>query len=162
MEATEEKVTPQVRQSLERWKDKEGNLIMVLHAIQEHYGYIPWNIAKYLAGELSVPLARIFEVITFYNYFNLEPPAEYTFSVCTGTACHLKGAPLILSEIRKELKIKSDTAYSDDRKYKIEEVRCIGCCGLAPAVTINGEVHGRIKAEEVSTKVNELTPTGQQ
>ena len=157
MEATEEKVTDQVRQSLERWKDKEGNLIMVLHAIQEHYGYIPWNIAKYLASELAVPLARIYEVITFYNYFNLEPPAEYTFAVCTGTACHLKGAPLILTELRKELNIRMDTAYSEDRKYKLEEVRCIGCCGLAPAININGEVHGRIKTEEISTRVNDLT-----
>ena len=162
MEATEEKVTEQVRKSLKRWKDKEGNLIMVLHAIQEHYGYIPWNIAKYLATELSVPLARIYEVITFYNYFNLEPPARFTFSVCTGTACHLKGAPQILSELRKELKIVTGTAYSEDRNFKLEEVRCIGCYGLAPAITINGEVHGRIKTEDIPARVQELDLSSKQ
>ncbi len=157
MEPLEERVTEEVNQNINKWKDKEGNLIMVLHMIQEHYGYIPWNISKYLASELSVPLARIYEVITFYNYFNLEPPAEFTFAVCTGTACHLKGAPQILSELRKTLAIKAGGAYSEDRKYKVEEVRCIGCCGLAPAITVNGEVHGRIKAEKISSQVNDFT-----
>jgi NADH-quinone oxidoreductase subunit E len=156
MEPIEEKITEEVNQSISRWKHKEGNLIMVLHAVQGHYGYIPWNISKHLAVELSVPLARIYEVITFYNYFNLEPPADYTFSVCTGTACHLKGAPSIISELRKVLKIQPKSVYSVDRTYKLEEVRCIGCCGLAPAITVNGEVQGRIKPENLSAKVDDI------
>ncbi len=157
MEPIEEKVTGEVKKSVSRWKNKEGNLIMILHAVQEHYGYMPWNIAKFLASEMAVPMARIYEVISFYNYFNLEPPAEYTFSVCTGTACHLKGAPALITELKRVLKIQPRSAYSEDRLYKLEEVRCIGCCGLAPAITVNGEVQGRIKPEIVESKVEDLT-----
>lgn len=157
MEPLEERVTDEINRDIRQWKDKEGNLIMILHMVQEHYGYIPWNISKYLSSELSVPLARIFEVITFYNYFNLEPPATYTFSVCTGTACHLKGAPQIISELRRSLKIQTGSSYSEDREYKVEEVRCIGCCGLAPAITVNGEVKGRIKPEMVEGILEDIS-----
>jgi len=147
MESTKEEITDKLKEILETWKPVEGNLLMVLHDVQEHYGYVPWNISKFLASELSVPLARIYEVITFYNYFNLEPPADYKISVCTGTACHLKGAPSIYQKLKSQLKIAPSKQYTDDRKFKVEEVRCVGCCGLAPAIVVNEHVHGRLKPE---------------
>ena len=123
---------------------------MILHSIQNQYGYVPRNISMYLSKELNVPLARFYEVLTFYHYFKLEPPAKYTVKVCTGTACYLKGAPKIVAEFKKLLKIGATEQYDAEKKFKIEEVRCIGCCGLAPVISVNEEVFGRVKPEEVA------------
>jgi NADH-quinone oxidoreductase subunit E len=157
MEKLHEEITDEVRAILTKWKPKEGNLIMILHGVQQHYGYVPWNISKFLASELSVPLARIFEVVTFYNFFNLEAPADFKISVCTGTACHIKGAPALLQGLKKQLKINPRAQYSEDRKYKVEEVRCVGCCGLAPAIVVNEEVFGRLKPEDIEPILERLT-----
>lgn len=157
METLHEEITDEIKVILEKWKPKEGNLIMILHGVQQHYGYVPWNISKFLASELSVPLARIFEVITFYNFFNLEAPAEYKISVCTGTACHLKGAPVLLQSLKRQLGIAPNHQYTDDRKYKVEEVRCVGCCGLSPAIVVNEEVHGRLKEENIEAALKRIT-----
>jgi NADH:ubiquinone oxidoreductase subunit E len=158
METLHEEVSDELRTILDKWKPKEGNLIMILHGVQQHYGYIPWNISNFLANELSVPLARIFEVITFYNFFNLEAPADYKISVCTGTACHIKGAPKLIARTEKDSSAISPKAqYSDDRKYKVEEVRCVGCCGLAPAIVVNEEVHGRLKEENIEAALKRIT-----
>jgi NADH-quinone oxidoreductase subunit E len=110
----------------------------------------------YLANELNVPLARIYEVLTFYNYFKLEPPADNTIQICTGTACYLKGAGKIVEEFKKVLGIKSNESYTEDRKFKIEEVRCIGCCGLAPVVSINDDIAGRLTPAQVAEMVQKL------
>jgi len=134
---------------IKRWENEEGTLIMIFHAIQDYYGYVPRDVAMKVSSRLNIPLAQIYEVITFYHYFNLEPPAEYTFAVWTGTACYLKGAPAIIEELKKRLKIKPDEFYSEDKKFKITEVRCLGCCGLAPVMTVNGEVFGKVKPEEI-------------
>ncbi len=157
METLHEEVTDEIRAILDKWKPKEGNLIMILHGVQQQYGYVPWNISKFLASELSVPLARIFEVITFYNFFNLEAPADYKISVCTGTACHIKGAPRILKGLKRQLAIGQNNEYSEDRKYKVEEVRCVGCCGLAPAIVVNEEVFGRLKEEDLEPTLTRIT-----
>jgi NADH-quinone oxidoreductase subunit E len=156
METLHEEVTDELRAILEKWEPKEGNLIMILHGVQQQYGYVPWNISKFLASELSVPLARIFEVITFYNFFNLEAPAEYKISVCTGTACHIKGAPALLQGLKRQLGITPNNQYTEDRKYKVEEVRCVGCCGLAPAIVINEEVFGRLKEEDIEPTLKRI------
>jgi NADH-quinone oxidoreductase subunit E len=151
-----EQITPEIQEKLEHWKDKAGNTIMILHAIQNQYGYVPRNISMYLANELNVPLARIYEVLTFYNYFKLEPPADNTIQICTGTACYLKGAGKIVEEFKKVLGIKTNESYSEDRKFKIEEVRCIGCCGLAPVVSINEDIAGRLTPAQVAEMVQKL------
>jgi NADH-quinone oxidoreductase subunit E len=156
METLHEEITDEVRAILTKWKPKEGNLIMILHGVQQHYGYVPWNISKFLASELSVPLARIFEVVTFYNFFNLEAPADFKISVCTGTACHIKGAPALLQGLKKQLKISPKGQYTEDRKYKVEEVRCVGCCGLAPAIVVNEEVFGRLKPEDIEPTLERI------
>ena len=94
-------------------------------------------------------MARIYEILTFYNYFTLEPPAKNNIAVCMGTACYLKGGGQIVEAIKKKLNLKGDQKYSADRRYKLEEVRCIGCCGLAPVITFNEEVSGRVVVEDV-------------
>jgi NADH-quinone oxidoreductase subunit E len=151
-----EQITLDVQEHIEKWKNKAGNTIMILHAIQNQYGYVPRNISMYLANELNIPLARIYEVLTFFHYFKLEPPADNTIQICTGTACYLKGAGKIVDEFKKVLQIKSNEAYSEDRKFKIEEVRCIGCCGLAPVININEEIAGRLTPEKIAEMVEKL------
>jgi NADH:ubiquinone oxidoreductase subunit E len=151
-----EEITLEIQEKVEQWKDKAGNTIMILHAIQNQYGYVPRNISMYLANELNVPLARIYEVLTFYNYFKLEPPADNTIQICTGTACYLKGAGKIVEEFRKLLGIKTNESYSDDRKFKIEEVQCIGCCGLAPVASINEDIVGRLTPLQIAEMVQKL------
>lgn len=132
-----------------RWRDKKGSLIMALHDVQSKYGYVPRNVARNLAHHLGVPLARIYEVITFYNYFKLNPPGKHQISVCLGTACYLKGSPDILAETESLLGIKAGQTTSDGL-FQLEIVRCLGCCGLAPVQTVDGQVYAKMTRKHVS------------
>lgn len=143
-----EKLTPEIQDILHKWKDKKGNLIMILHEIQNHYGYVPRELSLEISRILDVPLARIYEVITFYNYFKLGKPGKYRISVCMGTACYLKGASQILEEIKNILHI-GEGQVSEDGLFQLDVVRCLGCCGLAPVMMINGKVYGKVKKSEV-------------
>lgn len=152
---TEEPISDGIKKLVEEWENIEGNLIMIFHGIQKHYGYVPRNVAKYVSEAIDVPLTRIYEILTFYNYFTMEPPAENHISVCMGTACYLNGAKDLIDEVKSKLSLKGEQQYSEDRKYKLEEVRCIGCCGLSPVITFNGEVKGRVKPEEISKLIDD-------
>lgn len=132
----------------EKWRGKKGSLIMVLHEIQNEFGYVPREVSLQLSHLLDVPLARIYEVITFYNYFKLDPPGKYTVAVCLGTACYLKGAPEIVDEIQSLLNIKEGETTTDGL-FHLDVVRCLGCCGLAPVMKINGQIYGKVKRGEV-------------
>jgi len=105
-------------------------------------------VAMELSRIIDVPLARIYEVITFYNYFKLQPPGKFNIAVCMGTACYLKGAPDILDEISERLNITIGQTTADGL-FHLDAVRCLGCCGLAPVMTINGEIHGKVKKDQV-------------
>jgi NADH-quinone oxidoreductase subunit E len=144
---TEEQITA-LQELADKWRTKQGNLIMILHEIQNRYGYIPRPLAMNLSNVIDVPLARIYEVITFYNYFKLEPPGKFNIAVCMGTACYLKGAPDIINEIRERLDIDIGQTTTDGM-FHLDSVRCLGCCGLAPVMTINGEIHGKVKKDQV-------------
>lgn len=135
-----------------KWKDKRGSLIMALHDLQDRAGYVPRDQALELGKALGVPLARIYEVITFYNYFKLKSPGRHIISVCTGTACHLKGAGKLMDTYTAELGIKPG-ATTGDGMFHLQGVRCLGCCGLAPVVTINGRVFGKLKPEDVPATI---------
>lgn len=132
-----------------KWKGKNGNLIMVLHEIQNTYGYVPRKVSFELSRLLDVPLARIYEVITFYNYFKLDPPGKHLISICMGTACYLKGTPKILDEIRNLLHIQEGQTTKDGL-FHLQIVRCLGCCGLAPVMMIDEKIYGKVKKEEVA------------
>ena len=152
---TEEPISDGIKKLVEEWENIEGNLIMIFHGIQKHYGYVPRNVAKYVSEAIDVPLTRIYEILTFYNYFTMEPPAENHISVCMGPACYLNGAKELIDEVKSKLNLKGNEQYSEDRKYKLEEVRCIGCCGLSPVITFNGEVRGRVKPEDISKLIDD-------
>ena len=128
-----------------RWKKRRGSLIMALHDLQGRFGYVPRDAAMSLGRELGVPLARIYEVITFYNYFRLKSPGKYVVSVCMGTACYLKGGPRLIDQVSQELGIKPGETTADG-DFHLDMVRCLGCCGLAPVATINGELFAKVDA----------------
>ena len=131
----------------QKWKKKRGSLIMALHDLQGRLGYVPRESAMKLGREMGVPLARIYEVVTFYNYFKLTAPGKYIISVCTGTACHIKGSKELLTGLEKELGIKEGQS-TPDKEYHLQAVRCVGCCGLAPLAAVNGKVYGKLKTDE--------------
>ena len=126
-----------------RWKNKRGSLIMALHGLQDRYGYVPREAAMSLGEQMDVPLARIYEVLTFYNYFRLESPGDKVVSVCMGTACYLKGAPDLLDRASEELGIKPGETTANG-EYHLQVVRCVGCCGLAPVVTVNEDLMAKV------------------
>lgn len=128
---------------VEEWKDKPGNLIMILHRMQQIYGYIPRAEALELARVLDVPLAKIYGVITFYHYFKLNKPGKNKIQVCMGTACYLKGGQDLIQELENLLGIGVNQTTAD-REFSMEAVRCVGCCGLAPVVVVNEEVYGKV------------------
>ena len=138
----------EIKQLIQKWKGKEGNLIMILHEVQNHHGFIPRGLSLELSKELNMPLARIYEVITFYNYFKLVPPAKHHISVCMGTACYLKGAQEILKEIKNILHVEEGHSTADGN-FHLDIVRCLGCCGLSPVIMIDGKVHGKIKKSDI-------------
>lgn len=121
---------------------------MVLHELQNHYGYVPRDVSLQLSQQLDIPLARIYEVITFYNYFKLDPPGKYTIAICLGTACYLKGAPDLVDEVKNLLDI-GEGQTSKDGLFHLDVVRCLGCCGLAPVLSVNGQIYGKVKRSEV-------------
>ncbi len=130
------------------WKDKPGNLIMILHKVQEEFGYIPREAADKVSQLLDVPLAKIWGVVTFYHFFKLTKPGEHNIQVCLGTACYLKGGDAIIDALHKQLGLEVG-AVTPDGKFSLEAVRCVGCCGLAPVMTVSGEVFGKVTKDMV-------------
>lgn len=137
-----------------KWRKKRGSLIMALHEIQDIKGYVPWEDAVDIANGMGIPLARIYEVLTFYNFFKLEAPGKAVISVCTGTACYLKGNDKVLTEFKNELGIGAGES-TDDRMFHLQCVRCVGCCGLAPVCVVNGKTYGRITPADVKKIIEE-------
>jgi NADH-quinone oxidoreductase subunit E len=135
-----------------RWKTKRGSLIMALHGLQDRYGYVPREAAMSLGEEMDVPLARIYEVLTFYNYFRLKSPGNHVVSVCMGTACYLKGAPALLDHASEELGIKPGETTPDGEDH-LQVVRCVGCCGLAPVVTVDQDLLAKVTKESLEERL---------
>lgn len=127
-------------------RDKE-NLIMIMQAIQNRYNYLPRPSLAYLSEKVGVPLSRIYGIATFYATFSLEPRGRNLVTVCLGTACHVRGANRVHERIREKLQIQ-DGQTTEDRRFTLESVRCIGCCSLGPVVKINEDVHGRLSPDE--------------
>ena len=128
---------------IEEWKVKPGSLIMILHKTQETFGYISHPVAEQLSLLTGISLARIYGVVTFYHFFKTKKPGRHKISVCMGTACYLKGAQDLLDETRKLLGIEPD-GVTEDGQFSIDPVRCVGCCGLAPVLTVGTDTYGKL------------------
>lgn len=133
---------------IDDWKNQPGNLIMILHRVQEEFSYIPRAAAKKISEMLDVSLARIYGVITFYHYFKMDKPGKHNIQVCLGTACYLKGGEDLLEELESILGIGVNQV-TEDGNFSIEAVRCVGCCGLAPVVVIGDRVFGKLTKKKL-------------
>ena len=120
----------------------------VLQQAQEVYGYLPIEVQKIIAEGLDVPLSEIYGVTTFYSQFSLNPKGKYEIRICLGTACYVKGSGNIMQKMEEELGIQ-DGGITADGKFSLDSVRCIGACGLAPAMVVNGEVYGRMTTDKI-------------
>ena len=124
------------------------NLIMILQAIQRKYNYLPQPALTYLSAKIGIPYSKIYGVATFYSTFSLQPRGRNIVSICLGTACHVRGGERVRERIQDNLKI-GDGQTTEDQRFTLESVRCIGCCSLGPVVKINEDMHGRISSDDV-------------
>ena len=154
-----EQMTPEIKAFIEEWKSKPGNLIMVLHQVQQTYGYIPREVAIEVSQLLDVPLAKIYGVVTFYNFFKLQKAGKYIIQVCLGTACYLRGGDDLMKTLERELGIGVNGTTADGL-FSIEAVRCLGCCGLAPVIVVNGEVHGKLETKNIAGIIEKYRKLG--
>lgn len=133
---------------IESFKNQPGAIIPILHEAQEIYGYLPIEVQKMISEATGVKLAEIYGIVTFYSQFTLNPKGENQIAVCLGTACYVKGAGKILDKVKEILGIDVGEC-TPDGKFSIDATRCIGACGLAPVLTINKDVYGRLSIEDL-------------
>ena len=138
-----------LRQVIAEHKGQPGATMPVLQAAQEIFGYLPEEVQIMIAEGLDIPLSEVYGVATFYAQFTLNPKGKYQISICLGTACYVKGAGDILTAVEQKLGIKAG-GITPDGKFSIDACRCIGACGLAPVLTVNEDVYGRLTADDVA------------
>lgn len=136
------------KEKLQGFKGEEGALIQALHKVQNIYGYLPEEALKLVAQELDLPIADIYGVVSFYSLFSLKPKGEHVITVCTGTACYVKGAQNVLDRLAEELEVESGDTTSDG-KFTLQSARCIGACGLAPVILIDGKAYGKMTPDDI-------------
>ena len=134
---------------IEPSRGRPGNLIQVLHRVQQVVGYLPREVQVRVAEGLNVPLASVYGVVSFYSFFNVFPKGKHSINVCTGTACYVRGAKQLINNIQEQLEVKPG-GTTKDGQYSLGMVRCVGACGLGPVVTVNEDVHAQVRPEKIS------------
>lgn len=145
-----------VDEILSRHEKAELSTISILQDIQDYYHYLPKEIFPYVAKAIGVGEARLYGVATFYENFSLEPKGKYVIRCCDGTACHVRGSLPILDQLRKTLGLSEEKKTTDDLNFTVETVSCLGACGLAPVITVNGVVHPAVTPEKALDLLDEL------
>ena len=148
-EMQEEELYPRLDKIIAEHKGRPEDLIMVLHKAQGLFGYLPKKVQERVSEGLNISLNEVYGVITFYNFFSTVPQGRHSVKVCLGTACYVRGSQQILGKTEKDLGIKVG-GTTDDRRYSLDVVRCIGACGLAPAMLIDDDVYGRVKSTNLA------------
>ncbi len=138
----------ELREMVRDMKDQKGALMPILQHAQDIYGYLPIEVQTIISDETGIPLEKIYGVVTFYAQFNLNPKGKYAISVCLGTACYVKGSEAVYEKIQETLGIGGGEC-TPDGKFSLDACRCVGACGLAPVMTVNGEVYGRMTPDKV-------------
>ncbi len=138
----------QLRAVIDAHKEQKGALMPVLQEAQNIYGYLPIEVQKMIAEGLNIPLEEVYGVVTFYAQFSLNPKGKYNIGVCLGTACYVKGSQEVYDKVSEVLNIKGGEV-TDDGKFSLEATRCIGCCGLAPVMTVGDDVYGKLTADMI-------------
>ncbi len=135
---------------IDEYRDREGSLIQILHMAQGIYGYLPLQLQQFIAERLNKPLSEVSGVVTFYSYFSTEPKGENMIKVCLGTACYVRGGKVIVEKLKEILGVEIGSTTKDG-KFTLEVMRCIGACGLAPAITINDKVYKQVNPEKLQS-----------
>lgn len=143
-----------IKSICKRHKDEPSPLMIVLSEVQNEYGYIPLDVQEIIGSELNIPVSDIYGVVTFYSFFSLEPKGKYVIGVCLGTACYVKGSQNVLDKFAERLGIKSGETTADGL-FTLDALRCIGACGIAPALSINGKVYPKVSLSDVDKIINE-------
>lgn len=133
---------------IDLYKDKEGSLIQILHLAQEVYGYLPLHVQRFIAEKLGIPLSEVSGVVTFYSFFSTKPRGQHTIRVCMGTACYVRGGKKIVENLRERLGVEIGET-TQDGKFTFEVARCIGACGLAPAMMIDDTVYKQVNVNKL-------------
>lgn len=149
-----EKDVQQIRDISKSFGNKPGELINVLHKVQGSFGYLPAEVQEVVAREMNVSVAKVYGVVTFYSFFTMIPKGRFPVSVCTGTACYVRGAEKVLDEFKKELGIKVGES-TPDGKFSLTCLRCVGACGLAPVVQVGDKTYGRVSPDGVKDILKE-------
>ena len=144
-----------INEICDRYIGEKTPLMMILSAIQEEYGYIPLEVQEIVSERTGISVAEIYGVVTFYSFFSLKPKGKYVIGCCLGTACYVKGAGQVIDKFCEVLKIKPGET-TDDGLFTIDALRCIGACGIAPAVSINGKVYPKVQIKDIPGIVGEL------
>lgn len=151
-----EKKYKDLEEFIECKNNDEVHLISILHKAQDIFGYLSVEVQKFVAESLNIPYSKVYGVVTFYSFFSTTEKGKYVINVCTGTACFVRGSGEILEEFEKKLKISQGETTSDG-KYTIDTLRCVGACGLAPVVSVNGKVYGHFKKKDVDKLIQEYS-----
>lgn len=138
-----------VESILSKYIDLEPNIIQILQDIQKKYNYLPKDVMEYVSRRLKIPLSKLYSIATFYTAFRLKPRGKHLCTICTGTACHVRGSSRILNEFENQLNIKAGETTLD-MKHTIETVNCLGCCAIGPIVVADDRYYGEFKSKDVS------------
>lgn len=144
----------QITEIVERYKNEETPMMMILSDVQNEYGYIPLEVQELISSLTGIPVSEIYGVVTFYSFFSLTPKGKYVIGVCLGTACYVKGSQLVIDKFSDLLKIKPGET-SEDGLFTLDALRCVGACAIAPAVSINGKVYPMVQVGQVESIIDE-------
>ena len=151
----QEAAVAKISEICDRYIGQKTPLIMILSDIQNEYGYIPIEVQELVSAKTGISVAEIYGVVTFYSFFSLTPKGKYVIGCCLGTACYVKGAQQVIDKFSEIINIKPGET-SEDGMFTLDALRCIGACGIAPAVSINGKVYSKVAVKDVPVIVDEL------
>jgi NADH-quinone oxidoreductase subunit E/NADP-reducing hydrogenase subunit HndA len=154
LEMLQEKSRNEIVQIISNHKDDKTPLMMILSDIQKKFGYIPLEVQELVSDRIGIPVAEIYGVVTFYSFFSLTPKGKYIVGVCLGTACYVNGSSEIIDEFAESLGIKVGQT-TEDGLFTLDALRCIGACGIGPAVNINGKIYPRVNVKQVPSILKE-------
>ena len=143
-----------IKEICSRYKNEPSPLMLILADVQKEYGYIPLEVQEIISNETNIPVSDIYGVVTFYSFFSLKPKGRYVIGVCIGTACYVKGGQNVLDKFSQLLKIKPGQT-TEDGLFTLDGLRCIGACGIAPAISINGRVYPKVKLSDISNIIED-------
>lgn len=146
--------TAKLIEIIENNEHSPSHLVKLLQEIQAELGYVPETAQRLVAKKTNTPVSQVYGILSFYNFFRLFPPGRHSVNVCLGTACYVKGAENILKEISSRFELEPGQT-TNDRRFSLDFVRCVGCCAIGPVMTVNGKVYGKMKPDEVKNVLGE-------